>query len=56
MKESLTKILTTNREIDIIKEAMQKRSTHKPYVMVFIGVNGVGKSTNLAKVAYLFKN
>jgi signal recognition particle receptor subunit alpha len=24
--------------------------------MVFIGVNGVGKSTNLAKVAYLFKN
>ena len=56
MKESLTKILTTNREIDIIKEAMQKRSTHKPYVMTFIGVNGVGKSTNLAKVAYLFKN
>lgn len=24
--------------------------------MVFIGVNGVGKSTNLAKVAYLFKS
>ncbi len=35
---------------------MEKRMTHKPYVMVFIGVNGVGKSTNLAKVAYLFKN
>ena len=28
----------------------------KPYVIVFIGVNGVGKSTNLAKVAYLLKN
>jgi signal recognition particle receptor subunit alpha len=24
-------------------------------VMVFIGVNGVGKSTNLAKTAYLLK-
>ncbi len=24
----------------------------KPYVIVFVGVNGVGKSTNLAKVAY----
>ena len=27
----------------------------RPYVVVFIGVNGVGKSTNLAKVAYLLK-
>lgn len=24
----------------------------KPYVIVFVGVNGVGKSTNLAKIAY----
>ena len=24
----------------------------KPYTIVFVGVNGVGKSTNLAKVAY----
>ena len=24
----------------------------KPYVIVFCGVNGVGKSTNLAKIAY----
>jgi signal recognition particle receptor subunit alpha len=24
----------------------------RPYVIVFVGVNGVGKSTNLAKVAY----
>lgn len=28
----------------------------KPYVIVFIGVNGVGKSTNLAKVAFKLKN
>jgi len=24
----------------------------KPYTIVFVGVNGVGKSTNLSKVAY----
>ena len=56
MRESLTKILNPSKQIDIIQEALQKRASHKPYVMVFIGVNGVGKSTNLAKVAYLFKN
>ena len=28
----------------------------KVYTVAFIGVNGVGKSTSLAKVAYLLKN
>ena len=35
---------------------MRSREKGKPYVIVFVGVNGVGKSTNLAKVAYLFKS
>jgi len=35
---------------------MRSKEKGKPYVITFIGVNGVGKSTNLAKVAYLFKN
>lgn len=55
MRESLTKILTPSRHIDLVKEAMEKRATRRPYVITFIGVNGVGKSTNLAKVAYLYK-
>lgn len=32
-----------------IKAAQQRG---RPYVIVFCGVNGVGKSTNLAKIAY----
>lgn len=28
------------------------QALQKPYVIVFCGVNGVGKSTNLAKIAY----
>jgi len=55
-EESLIKILTPKRHIDIISEALKSREKGRPYVVVFIGVNGVGKSTNLAKVAYLFKN
>jgi fused signal recognition particle receptor len=38
-------------QIDLIKNARKK----KPYVIVFVGINGVGKTTNLAKVAYLLK-
>ncbi len=29
-----------------------QRAKGRPYVIVFCGVNGVGKSTNLAKICY----
>jgi predicted ABC-type ATPase len=31
---------------------MAAKQQRRPYAMVFCGVNGVGKSTNLAKIAY----
>ena len=56
LKETLTNILTAKRKVDILSEAAKCRERGEPYVLTFIGVNGVGKSTTLAKVAYLFKN
>lgn len=54
MIESLVQILSPKRRIDILRDAMMAKKNDKPYVMAFCGVNGVGKSTNLAKVnAYL---
>ena len=48
--------MTPKKHIDPIAEALRSKERGKPYVIVFIGVNGVGKSTNLAKVAYMYKN
>ncbi len=31
-------------------------STHTPYVILVVGVNGVGKTTTIGKLAYQFKN
>ena len=31
---------------------MAAKQQKRPYTMVFCGVNGVGKSTNLAKITY----
>lgn len=56
LKESITKILTPKRHIDLLSMALKKKEEGRPFVITFIGVNGVGKSTNLAKVAYMFKN
>lgn len=50
MTESLVQILSPKRRIDILRDAMMAKKNDKPYVMAFCGVNGVGKSTNLAKV------
>ena len=37
-------------------EVKKAKAQGRPYVITFIGVNGVGKSTTLSKVAYLLKN
>ncbi|KAM3269980.1 signal recognition particle receptor subunit alpha [Capsicum chacoense] len=52
MEEALVRILTPRRSIDILRDVHAAKEQGKPYVVVFVGVNGVGKSTNLAKVAY----
>ncbi|KAN0022899.1 hypothetical protein ACTFIU_005640 [Dictyostelium citrinum] len=51
MEDTITRILTPKRNIDILRE-VQAVKGKRPYTIVFSGVNGVGKSTNLAKVCY----
>ena len=54
MVEELTKILTPNVSTDLLYEIKDRSESKKPYVISVVGVNGVGKSTNLAKLAYWF--
>ena len=56
LKESIAKILTPKEELDILRNALAAKKRGEPYKIVFIGVNGVGKSTNLAKVGYMLQN
>jgi len=52
LTDSLMKLLTPKRRIDILRDVMEARENSKPYVITFCGVNGVGKSTNLAKICF----
>jgi len=52
LMESCTQILTPRRRVDILRDTMDSRHRGVPYVAVFCGVNGVGKSTNLAKICF----
>ncbi|KAI0595246.1 signal recognition particle, alpha subunit, N-terminal-domain-containing protein [Biscogniauxia sp. FL1348] len=59
MEASLTKMLTPTSSLDLLREidAVTKPSTTsmrkpRPYVISIVGVNGVGKSTNLSKICF----
>ncbi|KAL9625371.1 MAG: hypothetical protein Q9160_000434 [Pyrenula sp. 1 TL-2023] len=54
---ALSKILTPTSSLDLLREiravTSPSTSTHpRPYVISIVGVNGVGKSTNLSKLAW----
>jgi len=53
LREILLAILTTNETIDLLENVEEKRRANEPYVIVFVGINGTGKTTTIAKVAQL---
>jgi len=53
LEEEITSLLEEN-EASSPKEILTNQ-TVKPYVIMVVGVNGVGKTTTIGKLAYLFK-
>jgi len=52
LTDALVTLLTPKRRMDILRDVVEAKAKGRPYVMTFAGVNGVGKSTNLAKVSF----
>ncbi|MBR6035744.1 MAG: signal recognition particle-docking protein FtsY [Bacteroidaceae bacterium] len=54
LREEIAGLLTENNTDDT--EGFQiPESGHKPYIILVVGVNGVGKTTTIGKLAYQFK-
>ncbi len=51
-ENELSRILTPKKSVDIVQDIRRCNAEGNPYSIVFIGVNGVGKSTSLSKVCY----
>jgi fused signal recognition particle receptor len=43
------------KPIDLIQQISEKKAKGEPYVIVFLGINGTGKTTTIAKFANLLK-
>ncbi|EFO25439.1 srpr protein [Loa loa] len=52
VREALVQLLTPRRRVDILRDIFEAKREKRPYIIVFCGVNGVGKSTNLAKITF----
>ncbi|KAI5796790.1 signal recognition particle, alpha subunit, N-terminal-domain-containing protein [Pyronema domesticum] len=53
VEASIKRILTPTNSLDLLREIQQKKGKSKrPYVISIVGVNGVGKSTNLSKICF----
>ncbi|TNF39430.1 MAG: signal recognition particle-docking protein FtsY [Bacteroidetes bacterium] len=53
LKEEITALLDENNSTDVSDFDLPE--TAKPYVIMVVGVNGVGKTTTIGKLAYNFK-
>ncbi len=53
LKEEIAALLTENNSDD--NSNWDLPTDHKPYVILVVGVNGVGKTTTIGKLAYQFK-
>lgn len=53
LEESLLTLLRPKKQVDVLRDALEAKRQQRPFVITFCGVNGVGKSTNLAKVLHV---
>jgi fused signal recognition particle receptor len=55
LREVLLETMLTNDKVDLLKAIEEKRKKGEPYVIVFVGINGTGKTTTIAKFSQFLK-
>jgi len=55
LQEILLSVLQKGGQLDIFALIDKKKSVGEPAVLVFIGINGTGKTTSIAKLAYVLQ-
>ena len=50
LREVLLETMLSNDKVDLLRAIEEKRKKGEPYVIVFVGINGTGKTTTIAKL------
>lgn len=55
LHEALKTVMNSREHIDFFKLVEESKNNNEPFSVMFVGINGTGKTTTIAKVAYLLK-
>jgi fused signal recognition particle receptor len=53
LRESIMTVMATGGRVDVLRMASEAKGRGEPLVVMFVGINGTGKTTTIAKVARL---
>ncbi len=56
LKESIESVMDTDGHLDFLRLVAEKKAQGAPYVILFVGINGTGKTTTIAKVTKLLQD
>ena len=56
LRQVLLEVMLAGKKIDILNIAEEKRKQKEPLILLFVGINGTGKTTSIAKDAQFFKD
>ncbi|MBM3291667.1 signal recognition particle-docking protein FtsY [Candidatus Bathyarchaeota archaeon] len=54
LKESIEAVMVSKNNFDLVKMVNESKSKNEPFSIMFVGINGTGKTTTIAKFARLF--
>jgi fused signal recognition particle receptor len=55
LKDALETVMNGKNSINFLRLAESSKKKNEPFSVMFVGINGTGKTTTIAKVAYLLK-
>ena len=56
LRAVLLEVMLTDKQVDLLKKAEEKRKSKEPFTLMFVGINGTGKTTTIAKVAQFLRD
>jgi fused signal recognition particle receptor len=56
LRQVLLDVMLTDKRIDLLALAEEKRKKAQPFTLMFVGINGTGKTTTIAKVTQFFQD
>ena len=55
LRQNISNLFDNTKKIDILSNIEKKKETGESYIILFMGINGTGKTTTIAKVAHLLQ-